>query len=188
MWASTVTKYTGSRDILIGPHANPSDTACNDVLTTVYYTLLTAALRSHPSKTLLNVESLTAFIKSVLQHLPSSSSPASQSSSATAFGELLVDLIWSTDAELDEVILEVKPSEGKSEQGQEAKDKDGQQAATPVPEALRAKDLLAILVKNLVVRLRYVFLLITLTEHDAMVRWEGSLTPTCAGNDWMSHW
>ena len=69
-----------------------------------------------------------------------------------AFGELLVDVVWSVDAELDEVTTEVKPVEGKA-QGDEAKEKEDQEMATSEPESPKAKDLLAALVKSLVVRI-----------------------------------
>jgi THO complex subunit 2 len=45
----------------------------------------------------------------MLDGLPSSSSgPSANSLNAAIFGELLVDLIWSVDAELEEVIADAK--------------------------------------------------------------------------------
>ncbi|TCD67697.1 THO complex subunit 2 [Steccherinum ochraceum] len=138
------------RGILIEPHANPSDPACNDILTTIYYTLLTATIRELPQKASLSVDSLTAFIKSVLDHLPSSSSPGGQSSNTAAFGELLVDLVWSADSELDEVSVEVKTAaERKAEGGAVATDKDTAGTTAAAPETPKAKLLLANLVKSL---------------------------------------
>ncbi|KAH8106136.1 transcription factor/nuclear export subunit protein 2-domain-containing protein [Cristinia sonorae] len=108
------------RDILITPHANPSDPTSNDVLTNAYYILLTACSRGPPT---LPVESLAPFIKSVLDHLPSSSSSAGQSANAIAHGELLIDIVWSANAELEEAILETKTSQANADAVQEALDR-----------------------------------------------------------------
>ena len=97
------------------------------------------------------MDHLTAFIKSVLDHLPSSSSPASQSSHKTAFGELLVDLIWSAEASLEEGIGD-KSTEVKPDESAAASDKDNHDAATRSAEEPKPRDLLIALVKGLLVR------------------------------------
>lgn len=49
------------------------------------------------------------FVHSVLEVLPSSSSIGSTASAhASVLGELLVDLIWSADAKLDEILADAK--------------------------------------------------------------------------------
>lgn len=65
---------------------------------------------------MLNDDSFVAFIQSVLERLPSSSASI-QSSNITAFGDLLVDLIWSADAELEDVLSDAKSAAIKAEQG-----------------------------------------------------------------------
>lgn len=152
-----VTQLLASRDILIEPHAHPTTPASNDILTTVYYTLLTNALRTIPQSqhATLSVDTLTGFIKSILESLPSCSSPNGQSQNATTFGELLVDLIWSADAEIDEVEAEAEvkgPAESNTEQAAMTNDKGTGETVTPYTEALKAKEQLAALVKNLIVR------------------------------------
>jgi len=100
---------THSRNILISPHCNPSDPNCADVLTTAYHTLLCCALSTWSPKDTLTADTFLAFVQSVLDGLPSSSSTsASNSCNAALFGEIVVDMVWSIDAELDEILADTK--------------------------------------------------------------------------------
>ena len=100
---------THSRNILISPHCNPSDSNCADVLTTAYHTLLCCALSTWSPKDTLTADTFLAFVQSVLDGLPSSSSAsASNSCNAALFGEIVVDMVWSIDAELDEILADTK--------------------------------------------------------------------------------
>ena len=100
---------THSRNILISPHCNPSDPNCADVLTTAYHTLLCCALSTWSPKDTLTADTFLAFVQSVLDGLPSSSSAsASNSCNAALFGEIVVDMVWSIDAELDEILADTK--------------------------------------------------------------------------------
>ena len=96
-----------SRNILIAPHCNPCEPDCVDVLMTVYNTLLSSTLKTWSPKHTLTGTAFVTFVQSVLEGLPSSSSTSSPSHVAI-FGEILVDLIWSVDAELEEIIAEAK--------------------------------------------------------------------------------
>jgi THO complex subunit 2 len=59
-------------------------------------------------------------VQSVLDALPSSSSPSStNSSNAAIFGEIVVDLVWSIDAELDEILVDAKVA-ANAEEGSES--------------------------------------------------------------------
>ncbi|KAJ3922736.1 transcription factor/nuclear export subunit protein 2-domain-containing protein [Lentinula edodes] len=95
------------RNMLIAPHCNPSDAECHNVLETTYSTLLASTLTMWTYKQTLSAEGFVTFIRSVLDNLPSTSSP-NRTSNFAIFGEHLVDLIWSVDAELDEVLVDVK--------------------------------------------------------------------------------
>ncbi|PFH52601.1 hypothetical protein AMATHDRAFT_74079 [Amanita thiersii Skay4041] len=97
------------RNILISPHCNPTNPDCVDVLTTAYHTILCSALFTWSSKPSLTPSVFVNFVRSVLNNLPSSSnSSPSSSPHAAVFGEHLVDMIWSLDAELDEIISDAK--------------------------------------------------------------------------------
>lgn len=95
-----------SRNTLIAPHCNPSDPSCVDVLTTAYHTLLCSVLHTWSPKHTLSANAFVEFVQSVLNDLPSTSSTIS--SNVTVFGEHLVDMMWSVDAELDEVLADSK--------------------------------------------------------------------------------
>ncbi|EEB88577.1 hypothetical protein MPER_13521, partial [Moniliophthora perniciosa FA553] len=100
---------TLSRKLLINPHCNPLDPSCADILATAYETLFSATLTTRSPKHSLSTDAFVAFVQSVLEHLPStSSSSATRSSNISAFGEHLVDIIWSLDAELDDILAEAK--------------------------------------------------------------------------------
>jgi THO complex subunit 2 len=96
-----------SRNILISPHCNPLNPSCMDVLTTAYHTLLCSILDTWSPKHTLSPAAFVQFVWSVLSDLPSTSSSSSTASSNVAiFGEYLVDMIWSVDAELDEILAD----------------------------------------------------------------------------------
>ena len=100
-----------SRNILISPHCNPRNPGCVDVLTTAYHTLLSSTLLTFFPKPTLTPTAFVDFVRSVLNNLPSSSqSPPQSTQHASIFGEHLVDMIWSLDAELDEISADAKLS------------------------------------------------------------------------------
>ncbi|KAM6495643.1 Transcription factor/nuclear export subunit protein 2 domain containing protein [Amanita muscaria] len=97
------------RQIVNSPHVNLTNPGCVDVLTTAYHTLLSSTLLTFSPKPSLSPAAFVDFVRSVLNNLPSSSqSPPQSSQNATIFGEHLVDMIWSLDAELDEIIADAK--------------------------------------------------------------------------------
>ncbi|KAG2755797.1 hypothetical protein P692DRAFT_20853707 [Suillus brevipes Sb2] len=115
------------RNFLISPHSNPSDHICAEALTTAYHALLLSVLTTwQPKQNVLNAQGLVAFIQSVLLALPSSSSTrAGPPVQNIVFGEILVDVLWSTDAQLDEFLADAKSALVSSEQapgGQQVKD------------------------------------------------------------------
>ena len=81
----------------------------------MYNTLVTASLQTWSPAKHLSPQALVKFIQSLLDSLPSPSS--TKSSHAVLFGELLVDLIWSIDAELDDVHQDAKIAIVNAEQG-----------------------------------------------------------------------
>ncbi len=78
-----------------------------DTLTTASHALLVSVLSTWSSEHALSQIQFTDFVKSVLDSLPSSSSQQSSSCAAT-FGDYLVDMVWSVDAALDEVLSDAK--------------------------------------------------------------------------------
>ncbi|KAH9943361.1 transcription factor/nuclear export subunit protein 2-domain-containing protein [Epithele typhae] len=96
------------RNLLSASHSNPYDPDCNAVLTTVYQALLSSTLTSFSAKKTISVDSVISFIRSVLEHLPSSSTGKDKNPSIAAIGDVLVDIIWSIDGELEEILLDAK--------------------------------------------------------------------------------
>ncbi|RDB20480.1 THO complex subunit 2 [Hypsizygus marmoreus] len=97
------------RNSLFAPHCNPTNPSCLDTLTTAYHTLLCSVLQTWSPKHTLSPVAFVEFVQSVLASLPSSSSSSAiTSANAVIFGETLVDMIWSVDAELDEVLADTK--------------------------------------------------------------------------------
>ena len=99
-----------SRAVLSSPLcslSDPSALECVDVVSTVYQTLLHATLASWPVEYKITVPSLVSFTQAVLNDLPSSSS-ALKSKNLIKFGELLVDVVWVVDSELEEILADVK--------------------------------------------------------------------------------
>ncbi|KXN87957.1 THO complex subunit 2 [Leucoagaricus sp. SymC.cos] len=95
---------SGCRDILAQTHCDSSGL---DVMTTVFHTLLTSVLSTWSSKPTLAQTQFIDFVKSVVDSLPSSSSQQS-SSRVVTLGDNLVDMVWSVDAALDEVLSDAK--------------------------------------------------------------------------------
>lgn len=110
---------TLSRNILISPHCNPTDSNCLDVLTTAYHTLLCATLLTWSPPHPLTPTAFVEFVQSVLLSLPSTSlSSPKVLSPALVFGDNLVDMIWSVDLQLDELLNEARTaSTASGEQG-----------------------------------------------------------------------
>lgn len=94
-----------SRNIVV-QHCNPNGL---DILTTACHTLLVSVLSTWSPQHTLSQTQFIDFVKSVLDSLPSSSSQQSSSCAAT-LGDYLVDMIWSVDAALDEVVSDPKPN------------------------------------------------------------------------------
>ena len=145
-----------SRELLAAPHSNPADPAANDLLTTAYHTIISSTLLTWSPPVSLSAETIVAFVQSVLGSLPSPSS--AKSSNAVAFGELLVDLIWSIDVDVDELYQDAKLVVINTEQGKAPAVADGEDSAAAVARATkvkqdaeRDKETLAGLVKQLVV-------------------------------------
>lgn len=91
-----------------------------DVLTTAYHTLLCSTLNSWSPKDTLTADSFVAFVQSVLDGLPSSSSTSTASSNAAIFGEIIVDMVWSIDVELEEIQSDAKAALMNAEHGAES--------------------------------------------------------------------
>ncbi|THH08122.1 hypothetical protein EW145_g2921 [Phellinidium pouzarii] len=147
------------RTILTSPHCHLADPGCADVLATAYQTLLHAMLQTwtSPSYAWLNSETFVNFVEEVLLNLPSSSSASvERSRNLVLFGELLVDLIWAIDAELDEIVADARIVFGSSGSvNVEENVKDSVQAKTKAETAKKMaesdKETLAELVKKLLV-------------------------------------
>jgi len=70
---------------------------------TVYHTLLCATLSTW-NLNILTPIAFVEFVNSVLSSLPSTSNPSQAHSNAAVFGDHLVDMMWSVDTELDELL------------------------------------------------------------------------------------
>lgn len=145
-----------SRKYLTQLHSTPTDSNAPDALVTTYHTLLSATLSLWPSEHPLSPPAFTAFVKSMLLSLPSSSQVAS-SPAATAFGELLIDTLWSIDSQLDDVIADSKAtiaaqSEKEKENEQTNSQSEDLDALLSRDAAIKDKGTLLELVKLLLVR------------------------------------
>ena len=80
-----------------------------------------------------------SFIRNALEKLPSSSSDRTQKSqNVVSFGELLVDLIWSVDGELDEILTDAKAVSGQS--NADNTDKSSSEHTESLTRAQKAKE------------------------------------------------
>jgi hypothetical protein len=123
-----------SRKYLIQLHTTPADSNAADALVTAYHTLLSATLSHWTPKHLLTPSEFTAFVKSLLLSLPSSSQDA-PSPAASAVGELLIDTLWSIDSQLDEIIADSKAAIVAQPEKQKEKGK-GKEQVNGRPEEL----------------------------------------------------
>ncbi|KAG6378421.1 transcription factor/nuclear export subunit protein 2-domain-containing protein [Boletus reticuloceps] len=138
---------TECRKFLLPAHLNPMDPDTIDTLTTAYHTLLFSALRTWTPSGLLTPQSFVDFVESVLVSLPSSSVQSRPMQSDTLFGELLVDIVWSLDAQLDELVTDAKATITNVEQTTSASDLH---KATGIKQtAEQDKELLVDVVKRL---------------------------------------
>lgn len=135
----TSVAHPSSRQLFLKLHSTSPNGQGSDDLYTAYNTLLTATLSSWSTHKNLTPAIFVAFVQSVLSSLPSTSSSITEPSSLTWLGGSLVDMIWSIDVELDELVVEAKFSEATS--GNEHQ-KNGE----------RDKQVVAELVKRLLVR------------------------------------
>lgn len=146
-----------SRNILIAPHCNPANSSCLDVLTTAYHTLIYATLVTWSPPQPLSPAGFAEFVQSVLINLPSSSNRTAKSPThATIFGDHLVDMIWSVDTELDELLNEARAASAVSADQSKLSTKD---LATIISKAKKAqqnaendKQRIQAIVKKLLVR------------------------------------
>ena len=122
----------GSRNLVAPSHSNPHDPDCNATLTTVYHALLSSTLASWSPKKSLSADALVVFVRSVLDHLPSSSAGTDKSPNVAAFGEILVDIVWAIDSELEEILTDAKNAASTADQGE--------LSAATVAQAVKAKD------------------------------------------------
>ena len=123
--------------------------------------MLSSTLLSWNTKKSLSADALIAFVRSVLDHLPSSSAGTDKNPNVAAFGETLVDIVWSLDAELEDILGHAKGAASAAEQGA--------LTAATVAQAVKAKEnaetdkaTLVVIVRRLLVRilfLQYPFLL-----------------------------
>ncbi|PCH34941.1 hypothetical protein WOLCODRAFT_159437 [Wolfiporia cocos MD-104 SS10] len=74
--------------------------------------------------------------REVLEHLPSSSVPAAKSSSNRTFGEILVDIVWTIDAELEDILADAKSFAGADSANPDVDSAD----RDAVTKVLRAKE------------------------------------------------
>lgn len=86
-------------------HIHHMEPECLNTLTTGYHTLLSSVLSIWSPQHSLSVHTFVDFVRRVLNDIPSSSSGPS-----TAFGEHLVDIIWTVDAQLDEILVDARTS------------------------------------------------------------------------------
>lgn len=107
------------------------------MLTTVYHALITSTLLTWNQGSSLPPSALVEFVLSLLGRLPSSSSV--KPSSAVAFGELLVDLLWTVDVELDDVHQDAKLALSNAEQGNAPVVAQGDDAAAVLARVAKTK-------------------------------------------------
>lgn len=128
-----------------------------DVLTTAYHTLIYATLVTWSPPQPLSPAGFAEFVQSVLINLPSSSNRTAKSPThATIFGDHLVDMIWSVDTELDELLNEARAASAVSADQSKLSTKD---LATIISKAKKAqqnaendKQRIQAIVKKLLVR------------------------------------
>ncbi|GJE84409.1 THO complex subunit 2 [Phanerochaete sordida] len=125
------------RDLLTAPHSNPSDPEASDVLSTAYHTLISATLKTWSLSKSLPPQALIGFVQSVLESLPSPSS--TRSPHAVAFGDILVDILWAIDVELDDIHQDTKLAFANAEQGNAPAATEGADATAVLARVAQAK-------------------------------------------------
>ena len=125
-----------SRQLFLKLHSASPNSQGSDDLYTAYNTLLTATLSSWSKQKYFTPPTFVAFIQSVLSGLPSTSSSTTEPSSLTWLGGSLVDMIWSIDIELDELVVEAKSSEGTSGDEQQRNGERDKQAVADLVKKL----------------------------------------------------
>ncbi|KAI6105439.1 transcription factor/nuclear export subunit protein 2-domain-containing protein [Pisolithus sp. B1] len=95
------------RNFLIALHSSPINPNGAVALNSAYQKLLFSVLKTWSSKPALTPHTVANFVQSVLLSLPSSSAQGGRSTN-DAYGEMFVDLIWSIDAHLDELLADSK--------------------------------------------------------------------------------
>ena len=149
MWHFHSNNPVCSRNFILPAHLHPMDPTNVDTLTTTYHTLLFSALRTWTRSSLLTPQSFVDFVQSVLVSLPSSSAQSRPIQSDTLFGELLVDIVWSFDVQLDELVTDAKATIATAEQTTAADDLH--KATGTKQTAEQDKELLVDVVKRLLV-------------------------------------
>ena len=126
-----------SRQLLLKLHSTSPNGQGSDDLCTAYNALLTATLSSWSRQKSSTPATFVTFVQSVLSGLPSTSSPATEPSGSMWLGNSLVDMIWSIDMELDELVAESKSGDGTSgNECQKNGEKDKQVVADLVKKLL----------------------------------------------------
>jgi len=110
-----------SRAMLLPPHSNPSDPASVDLLTTAYQTLLFSLTKTWSAQNGLTVDTLTNFVITIRDSIPSSSS---MNGPASRMGDVIVDVIWALDTELDDIVTDAKASPSDSKTVKENAEED----------------------------------------------------------------
>lgn len=126
-------------------------------MTTAYHTLIYSTLATWSPPHPLTPVAFADFVQSVLINLPSSSNTTANSPThATIFGDHLVDMIWSVDTELDELLNEARAASAISADQSKLSAKD---LTTIVSKAKKAqqnaegdKQRIQAIVKKLLVR------------------------------------
>lgn len=103
-----------SRQLFLKLHSASPNGQGSDDLYTAYNTLLTATLSTWSSHKHFPPATFVTFVQSVLSGLPSTSSSTPEPSSLAWLRGSLVDMLWSIDIELDELVAESKSSESTS--------------------------------------------------------------------------
>jgi THO complex subunit 2 len=151
-----------SRAALAAQHATIHDDASATALSTAYHALLTAALASWAPPHALAPPAFVACVRAVLQSLPSSSAAPGLAAGAPdvqAFSDIFVDLAWTVDLELDELILEAKTALPTTEQtgavapaASQSQDATAAKAEQAKLNAEKDKETLASIMRSLLVR------------------------------------
>ncbi|THH13890.1 hypothetical protein EW146_g6381 [Bondarzewia mesenterica] len=119
-----------------------------DALTVTFHTLLSATMNTSSRQHSLNPSAFIAFLQSSLHGLPSSSHDASPAASiASTFGELLVDIVWSIDSQLDEILADAKAAAALAEQAESKSDASA--ITTAKKDAEKYKEVLVDVVNQL---------------------------------------